>query len=119
MLCITLFVFVLFCPVCKVPKTPQYIMARVLAGVDSIDVPLVMRGSNKYVELPFDAEEVYADILAGRADERALMAATGHPNTYTLTKCINEHLVSQRRGDVPLSIVRPWSLFCVRRCTTR
>ncbi|HAN32434.1 MAG TPA: hypothetical protein DCQ06_12635 [Myxococcales bacterium] len=61
----------------------------------------------KLVPVPFDVEEVYADILAGRADERALMAATGHPNTYTLTKCINEHLVNQRRGNVPLSIVRP------------
>ncbi len=59
------------------------------------------------VPLPFEAEEVYADILAGRADEKALMAATGHPNTYTLTKCINEHLINQRRGNVPLSIVRP------------
>jgi thioester reductase-like protein len=57
--------------------------------------------------LPFDAEAVYADILAGRADEMALMAASGHPNTYTLTKCISEHLVAARRGGVPVSIVRP------------
>ncbi len=59
------------------------------------------------VPMPFEPEEVYADILSGRADEKALMAITGHPNTYTLTKCINEHLLNQRRGDVPLSIVRP------------
>ncbi|MCO4764519.1 MAG: SDR family oxidoreductase, partial [Myxococcales bacterium] len=59
------------------------------------------------VPMPFEPEEVYADILSGRADEKALMAVTGHANTYTLTKCINEHLLNQRRGDVPLSIVRP------------
>jgi 1-acyl-sn-glycerol-3-phosphate acyltransferase len=59
------------------------------------------------VELPFDAEATYADILAGKADQAALMAATGHPNTYTLTKCLAEHLLVARHGDVPLSIVRP------------
>lgn len=59
------------------------------------------------VPLPFDVEAVWADILAGRADERALKAQTGHPNTYTLTKCMNESLLALRRGDIPLSIVRP------------
>lgn len=59
------------------------------------------------VDLPFDPETVYRDILDGRADERSLMALSGHPNTYTLTKCINELLVDRRRGDMPVSIVRP------------
>ena len=59
------------------------------------------------VQLPIDVEAVWADILAGRADERALKAQTGHPNTYTLTKCMNESLLAQRRGEIPLSIVRP------------
>lgn len=59
------------------------------------------------VTLPFDPEATYADILAGNADQAALMAATGHPNTYTLTKCLAEHLLTARRGEVPLSIVRP------------
>jgi 1-acyl-sn-glycerol-3-phosphate acyltransferase len=59
------------------------------------------------VELPFDPAAVYEDILAGRAEESALLEATGHPNTYTLTKCITEHLLVQNAGDVRLSIVRP------------
>ncbi|MEY3015119.1 MAG: hypothetical protein RIT45_3854, partial [Pseudomonadota bacterium] len=59
------------------------------------------------VDLPFDPETVYRDILDGRADERALMTLSGHPNTYTLTKCINELLLDRRRGDMPISIVRP------------
>ena len=32
---------------------------------------------------------------------------SGHPNTYTLTKAMAEELLTQRRGDVPLCIVRP------------
>lgn len=58
-------------------------------------------------ELPFDPEEAYASILRGEADEKAMMRQTGHPNTYTLTKCINEHLIARRFEGLPLTIVRP------------
>ncbi len=54
-----------------------------------------------------DPQEVYEAILQGRADEKVLLAETGHPNTYTFTKCITEHLLERHRGDVPLCIVRP------------
>jgi nucleoside-diphosphate-sugar epimerase len=63
--------------------------------------------SERLHALPLDAEATYADILAGRADEAALLARTGHPNTYTLTKCLAENLLAARRGAVPLVIVRP------------
>ncbi|MBC7460170.1 MAG: SDR family oxidoreductase [Thermoleophilia bacterium] len=53
------------------------------------------------------AHEIRADILAGTADEQALLADSGHPNTYTLTKCLTEHLLVERHGTVPLRIVRP------------
>jgi thioester reductase-like protein len=43
----------------------------------------------------------------GAEGERALLAETGHPNTYTLTKCLAEHLVAQRIGDLPVTLVRP------------
>lgn len=59
------------------------------------------------VKLPFDPETTYQSILAGTADEKALMAQAGLPNTYTLTKCLSENLLAKRKGDVPLSIVRP------------
>lgn len=65
--------------------------------------------------LPLDAEATYADILAGRADEAALLAHTGHPNTYTLTKCLAENLLAARRGTVPLVIVRPSIIAACRR----
>jgi alcohol-forming fatty acyl-CoA reductase len=57
--------------------------------------------------LPRRAEDVRQAILNGTADEAVLLAESGHPNTYTYTKCVAEHLLSQRRGNVPLSIVRP------------
>lgn len=59
------------------------------------------------VALPFDPEQVYQSILAGTANATALMAQSGHPNTYTFTKCLSEHLLVKHKGSVPLAIVRP------------
>jgi nucleoside-diphosphate-sugar epimerase len=57
--------------------------------------------------LPRPAAELYDAILAGGVDEGELLAETRHPNTYTLTKCLTEHLLSERRAGIPLTIVRP------------
>jgi fatty acyl-CoA reductase len=57
--------------------------------------------------LPAPAEELLAAIESGKAVEAELLARSGHPNTYTLTKSIAEHLLLARRGNVPLAIVRP------------
>jgi alcohol-forming fatty acyl-CoA reductase len=67
------------------------------------------------VALPFDVEEVYASIVAGTADETALLAASRHANTYTLTKCMAEVLLARRRGDVPLTLLRPSIVSACRR----
>jgi nucleoside-diphosphate-sugar epimerase/1-acyl-sn-glycerol-3-phosphate acyltransferase len=61
----------------------------------------------KLVDLPFDAEKVYEQILAGEAEESAILQKTGHPNTYTFTKCLAERILVKRRGDVPLTLLRP------------
>jgi len=58
------------------------------------------------VQLPIPASELLARIDAGASDE-SLLRITGHPNTYTLTKCLAEHLVAEQRGMLPVSIVRP------------
>lgn len=65
--------------------------------------------------LPEPAAALYDRIRGGRADERKVLRATGHPNTYTLTKALAEHLLAERRGDVPLSIVRPSIITASRR----
>jgi alcohol-forming fatty acyl-CoA reductase len=67
------------------------------------------------VELPLDAEEVYASIRAGTADERTLLATSRHANTYTLTKCLAELLLARRRGNVPLTLLRPSIVTACRR----
>lgn len=59
------------------------------------------------VPLPRPAEELYRAILDGSADQEKLLKESRHPNTYTFTKCLAEHLITERRGGVPLSIVRP------------
>lgn len=59
------------------------------------------------VALPWNAADTYDAILRGEANEQQLLAETGHPNTYTLTKCIAEHLLVERREDMPLTLVRP------------
>ncbi|MFL5927719.1 MAG: SDR family oxidoreductase [Gaiellaceae bacterium] len=61
--------------------------------------------------LPRPAADIRREILAGGADEATLLRETRHPNAYTLTKCLGEHLLVERRGKVPLCIVRP-SIVC-------
>jgi thioester reductase-like protein len=57
--------------------------------------------------LPRDPESLYASLCAGREDEKRLLAQTGHPNTYTFTKCLAEHLTVRRARELPVTIVRP------------
>ncbi|MEE2780220.1 MAG: SDR family oxidoreductase, partial [Myxococcota bacterium] len=62
--------------------------------------------------LPAPASAIYGSIRDGSADEAALLKSAGLPNTYTFTKNISEHLLWERRGAVPLSIVRPSIIGC-------
>jgi nucleoside-diphosphate-sugar epimerase len=57
--------------------------------------------------LPYEPSEVYRDILDGKISETELLNQTKHPNTYTLSKCIAEHMLVANSGSVPLTIVRP------------
>ncbi|WP_338864450.1 SDR family oxidoreductase [Myxococcus stipitatus] len=61
----------------------------------------------KLAHLPKPAEELYAAFQVAQGDGREWMDLTGHPNTYTLTKSVAEHLICERRGNVPVVIVRP------------
>lgn len=65
----------------------------------------------KLAPLPWDPDRLYDAIRAGRYDapeaEAALLAESGHPNTYTLTKSLTEHLLARRRGALPLALARP------------
>jgi thioester reductase-like protein len=65
------------------------------------------RAGEALAPLPGDPSALYAAILAGGVDEARLLAETRHPNTYTLTKCLAEHLVAARALDLPVTLVRP------------
>jgi fatty acyl-CoA reductase len=65
--------------------------------------------------LPRSAEAILESIERGVVEEGALLRETRHPNTYTLTKCIAEHLLLERRGDLPLTLVRPSIISASRR----
>lgn len=70
----------------------------------------VPRVSEALVPLPQDAETLHTWLLGDSWSpkrERALLAETGHPNTYTLSKCLAEHLVARRMGSLPVTLVRP------------
>jgi len=67
------------------------------------DVPI----QEEPVNLPRPAREIYQSILDGKFETKNLLQETGHPNTYTLTKCLSEHLLLEGRGTIPLTIVRP------------
>lgn len=36
-----------------------------------------------------------------------MRAETGHPNNYTLAKCLAEHFVAEKMGEIPVTILRP------------
>lgn len=54
-----------------------------------------------------DAQELLDALYSGSVSEGELLQQTGHPNTYTLSKCITEHLVLTNCGTAPVTIVRP------------
>jgi fatty acyl-CoA reductase len=66
------------------------------------------------VALPKRAEELLAALQSGKQPDAEVLATTGHPNTYTLTKTIAEHMMVERRGEVPLTIVRPSIISAAR-----
>ena len=65
----------------------------------------------KLYPLGFDANEVLTRVQGMKATELESITGTGilgdWPNTYTFTKAMTEHLMTQQRGSVPLAIVRP------------
>ncbi len=70
------------------------------------------------VPLAVDPESLCASIAAGSAREDALLRATGHPNTYTLTKCLAEHRLARSAGELPITLVRPSIVSASRRLPT-
>jgi len=67
----------------------------------------VQRVEEDLVPLGRDVERLHAELMRPDCDETAVLAEHGHPNTYTLTKCIAEHLLEGRRGELSLTVVRP------------
>lgn len=59
------------------------------------------------VPLPWNPEKLYEHIRGGNTTTGELTAVSGHPNSYTLTKCLAEHLIASRFPDLPITIVRP------------
>lgn len=57
--------------------------------------------------MPKSAQQILAEILEEKKDADQLCHETGHPNNYTLAKCLAEHLLVQAKGVIPLTIVRP------------
>ncbi|KAH8900394.1 hypothetical protein GQ53DRAFT_801048 [Thozetella sp. PMI_491] len=52
-------------------------------------------------------EELMEDLSSGSVDEQEILRRIGHPNTYTLSKCIAEHVLADAHGKIPTTIVRP------------
>jgi alcohol-forming fatty acyl-CoA reductase len=59
------------------------------------------------MRLPHSPQDLLDAISSGSVSEQEIMRQTGHPNTYTLAKCLAEHMVLQNCGTVPVTIVRP------------
>lgn len=57
--------------------------------------------------LDMSPSQLHYSIQKGLIDEAELLASSGHANTYTVTKCLSEHLLFEEYGNVPVTIVRP------------
>lgn len=57
--------------------------------------------------LPSPAQQILEDLHDGRKDSDQTRNETGHPNNYTLAKCLAEHFLVKKKGSTPLTIVRP------------
>jgi nucleoside-diphosphate-sugar epimerase len=65
--------------------------------------------------LPHDADLLYTAIRSGTMDAKRLLSETGHPNTYTFTKCLAEHLLVRRANTLPITLLRPSIVSASRR----
>ncbi|RMJ05332.1 hypothetical protein CDV36_014011 [Fusarium kuroshium] len=63
------------------------------------------------VQLPCAASKLVSALKEGTIGKQQAIAYTGHPNIYSLSKCLAEHLVCETKGSVPVTIVRP-SIIC-------
>lgn len=57
--------------------------------------------------LPRSAQEILVELREGKKDADQIRRETGHPNNYTLAKCLAEHFIVQKKKATPLTIVRP------------
>lgn len=71
-----------------------------IAHIDEVLAPL--RGPHAS-----DPERLLEECLADSPAAREAQRESGHPNSYTFTKCLAEHLLTARRGGIPLVLVRP------------
>ncbi|KAH6883876.1 male sterility protein-domain-containing protein [Thelonectria olida] len=63
------------------------------------------------VELPRPASKLIMELKSGALGKQQAIAITGHPNIYSLSKCLAEHLICETKGSLPVTIVRP-SIIC-------
>lgn len=61
--------------------------------------------------LPGTAEQLFKKLVEGELNKQQALDLTGHSNFYSLSKCLAEHLLVEKHGSVPLTIVRP-SIIC-------
>ncbi|KAH7000707.1 male sterility protein-domain-containing protein [Ilyonectria destructans] len=65
----------------------------------------------KLVDLPQPASELTSELRNEVLGKQQAIAITGHPNIYSLSKCLAEHLICETKGPLPVTIVRP-SIIC-------
>ncbi|THY91214.1 hypothetical protein D6C92_06385 [Aureobasidium pullulans] len=59
------------------------------------------------IPMNMSPSQLHYSIQKGLIDEAELLASSGHANTYTVTKCLSEHLLFEEYGNVPVTVVRP------------
>ena len=85
-------------------------MSTAYVNCDNTNKDFLLSTPEMIVDKDFDAEETYQFLKSKSAkylnEHEATIIGT-YPNTYTFTKNISERMLQNRRGDLPMVIIRP------------
>ncbi|TAQ84943.1 hypothetical protein B7494_g6734 [Chlorociboria aeruginascens] len=93
--------------ICELARSCPYVRRLVVTSTAYVTPHTLGPIRETLVPLFRPAAMLLEDIESGNVADAEILRITGHPNTYTLTKCIAEHLVLENRGHVPVTIIRP------------
>ncbi|KAH8596772.1 male sterility protein-domain-containing protein [Bisporella sp. PMI_857] len=88
-------------------RSCKYLQGIVVTSTAYVSTKTLEPIYEELAPLPLPADQLRLMIKSETMKEKDILHLTGHPNTYTLTKSIAEHLLLECGEDAPIRIVRP------------